>query len=492
MGLHATPPTRPQPNASTHDSVTPTGQTCRVPSERNDLDRAPLEQLVADTAQRHRCHTISWGVVRDGELALTGSVGPLDVDADTVYRIASMTKSFSAAATLVLRDEGAFQLDDPIGRLVPTLSSLRGPTSDAAPITIRDLLSMTSGFVTDDAWADRNLELRDDEFDAIVRSGPVFAQPTGTGFEYSNFGYAVLGRVVHRVTGRPLQQHVSERLLEPLGMTRTTWVMPPPDTDWAHPMRWLDGGYVEELPPLGDGLIAPMGGLWTTVGDLAKWISWLDDAFPARDEPDEGPLRRASRREMQTSQQYVGMRTYGEIRYATSYCLGLRELHEPRRRPITTHSGGLPGYGSNMSWRPGAKLGTIALSNATYAPMTELGIRMLELATDQIQPSPPEHPVTAIVSEAAAGLIALLNDWSDPRADRLFSNNVRHDDSWAKRRQEAEAYRPLTISSIQAINDARAKIRCSTGHGTKVTITFSLATNDPTAIQHYEFNQPHE
>ncbi len=128
-----------------------------------------------------------------------------------------MTKSFSAAATLLLRDEGAFRLDDPVGRLVPELESLRGPTSDAAPITVRDLLSMTGGFVTDDAWADRNLDLTDDDFDAIVASGPVFAVPTGTEFEYSNFGYAVLGRVVHRVTGITLQTHVTERLLGAAG-----------------------------------------------------------------------------------------------------------------------------------------------------------------------------------------------------------------------------------------------------------------------------------
>jgi len=449
------------------------------------IDCAPLDLLVESFAVEHHCPTIAWGVVREGTLAASGAQG--DVDDQTVYRIASMTKSFAAAATLSLRDDGAFHLDEPIGGLVPELETLRGPTLDAAVITVRDLLSMTSGFVTDDRWADRHLDLTDDAFDAIVASGPVFAHPTGTEFEYSNFGYAVLGRVVERVTGVALQKHITERLLEPLGMTATTWAMPGHDR-WARPMRWLDDRYVDELPPLGDGSLAPMGGLWSTVSDLAKWVSWLDDAFPARDDPDEGPLGRASRREMQTSQQFIGMRSYGEIRYAASYCLGLVVLDESRRGSIVSHSGGLPGYGSNMSWRRAGGLGTIALSNSTYAPMTELGIRLLQQTSDQLGERPEPRPVTAILDDAANRLVTLLNDWDDAVADRLFSDNVRDDDSWARRQAVAEAVGRLTITSIKAVNAARGQILCAAADRPTAKITFSIAPNDPTLIQAYEID----
>ena len=467
--------------ATLHGPRSSLGHT--VAMSTGSIDRSALGQFVTEYADRHQCAAIAWGIVRGGRLEVTGSTG--DTDEHTVYRIASMTKSFSAAATLLLRDDGAFRLDDPIGRLVPELASLRGPTSDASPITIRDLLSMTSGFVTDDPWADRNLDLTDDEFDSIVASGPVFAQPTGTEFEYSNFGYAVLGRVVHRVTGATLQHHVSERLLAPLGMTNTTWVQPD-HPGWAPPLRWLDDSYVDELPPLDDGLIAPMGGLWTTVADLATWISWLDDAFPARDGHDDGPLSRASRREMQTSQQFVGPRTYGPIRYTACYCYGLRVLHEPRRGSIVTHSGGLPGYGSVMCWRPGERIGVIALANSTYAPMTELGIRLLEQVADQLDPEPPARPVSAAVRDAAERLVALLNDWHDAAADVLFSNNVFADDTWLRRNAAASPFRPLTISSIEAVNDARARVWCVTSAGARVKLTFSLAVGDPAAIQEYK------
>ncbi len=426
---------------------------------------------------------MAWGVVRNGSLAVFGAVG--DVDEHTVYRIASMTKSFSAAAVLSLRDDGAFQLDDPIGRLVPELASLGSPTADAPAITIRDLLAMTSGLVTDDAWADRHLDLTDDQFDAIVAAGPVFAEPTGTAYEYSNLGYAVLGRIVHRLTGRRIQQHITERLLEPLGLTRTTWVMPS-DGQWARPMRPLDDGFAAELPPLGDGLIAPMGGLWTTTADLTTWISWLDDAFPARNDPDEGPLCRGSRREMQTSQQYVGIRTYGERQYQASYCLGLRSLHTTDRGPIISHSGGLPGYGSNMSWRPGRRLGVIALSNATYAPMTELGMHLLEFVSDQLGAAAWVRPVPPALDEAAHNLVSLLDAWDDDDADRLFADNVELDDSWDRRRAALEPLGPLTIVSLVAVNDARAMVTCTTSDARQVTIAFSLSPDDAATIQEYE------
>ncbi len=110
-------------------------------------------------------------------------------------------------------------------------------------------------------------------------TGALFAVPTGTRFEYSNFGFAVLGRVVERASGRRIQDVVDEELLAPLGMTETTWVQPAHD-DWARPMRWADDAFADELTPLGDGLIAPMGGLWTNVVDLARWVAWLDDAHP--------------------------------------------------------------------------------------------------------------------------------------------------------------------------------------------------------------------
>ena len=453
-------------------------------------DWAALDTFVASFAEEHHCPTVAWGVIHDGSLAHTGSVG--DVDETTVFRIASMTKSFSAAATLALRDDASLRLDDPIEMYDPRLAQLRYPTSDAPAITVRDLISMTSGLVLDDPWADRHLDLTDDEFDAIIDNGCTFAEPTGTRYEYSNFGFAVLGRVVHRATGTRIQDVVTERLLKPLGMDDSTWVQPSHDR-WARPRRWLDDHFIDELPPLGDGLIAPMGGIWTTVADLARWVGWLSEAFPARDDTDAGPLSRAARREMQTAQRYIGTTVSGD-RYTTSgYGYGLRVIEDARLGRVVTHSGGFPGYGSNMRWLPGRGVGVIALSNTTYAPMRVLTDQLLDLLADQ-DTIPAEHRAAPAALDAAGrALVNLLNHWSDDDAARLFADNVALDDSFERRSRDAKQtlarVGSFHLESLTAINDARALLVCRGTDGDTIEIEYSLATHQPT-IQAYTVKTP--
>ena len=134
-----------------------------------------------------------------------------------------------------------------------------------------------------------------------LAEGAAFAAAPGTVFEYSNLGYGVLGQVVEAVAGMRLQEYVSRSFLGPLGMSDTVWDARQARTGarLARPFRVVDGAIVAEPPPLADGALGPMGGLWSTVADLALWVGFLAEAFPPRDGTDDGPLRRASRREMQ-------------------------------------------------------------------------------------------------------------------------------------------------------------------------------------------------
>jgi CubicO group peptidase (beta-lactamase class C family)/2'-5' RNA ligase len=443
---------------------------------------------------------IAWGIVRDATLVDAGGVGTLRVgseetpDADSVFRIASMTKSFTGAAVMLLRDEGLLRLDEPVATYAPELTSWRGPTADSPPITLRHLLSMESGLPYDDPWADRHLDLSADELDALIERGATLAWSPGTRFEYSSLGWGLVGRVVERVAGMPVQRVVSERLLAPLAMEATTWTRPEA-ARVAEGYRWDDGAWTEELPPPGDGGLAPMGGLWTTVADLARWVTFLMDAFPPRDDPDDGPLSRSSRRELQqlrrdASIESVRPRRSGPARtVATGYGIGLFVRLDPRLGTVVAHSGGLPGYGSHMRMLPDRGFALIALGNVTYAPMTAAVTEAFDvLAGLDALPSARKVEPSAQLVEAAARLTALLRAWDEDEAAALFADNVAPDLAFGRRRREAEELRDrhgalAFDATIEA--DAPLSGTVTSADGT-VKVELALTGHAPPLVQWYE------
>ena len=395
---------------------------------------------------------MAWGVLRDGRLVHTSGCGTVSADdpttptADHVFRIASMTKSFTAATVLLLRDEGRLRLDDPVALHVPALAAWRPYAADAAPVTIRDLLTMSAGLATDDPWGDRQQGLPIDAFERLLAEGPSFALPPGVTFEYSNLGYGILGRVVTSVAGREYRDVVRERLLEPLGMTSTGYL------EEEVPSGRLMHGYVRRGDELvregrdGYGALAAMGGIFSTVRDLATWVAGFLDAFPARDDP-EGPhpLRRASRREMQQ-----GHRTYGaripahapdEAPQATAaaYGFGLEAQTDAEVGTFVSHAGGYPGFGSHMAWHPATGLGVIGLGSLRYAPMRSVVNDALRgLVGAGVARRRPVAPLPA-TERAVAAVDRLLDEWDDGAADALFAMNVDLDDPRGRRRLAVEA-----------------------------------------------------
>ena len=459
--------------------------------------RAELDALAQHVRAKHGSPSLVWGVMLDGQLAIDGSAGSLEdgraPTTRTVFRIASMTKSFTAATVLALRDGGGLPgLDEPIPGIV-------APTSDAPPITPRLMLSMSAGFAGDDPWADRHLDIDPDDLDHLLASGLTFAVDPGTRFEYSNLGYAALGRCIERWTGERLQTLTERQLLRPLGLARTTWTRPE-DDEWARPYRIEDGVAHPEGDPLADGALAPMGGLWSCIDDLVLWMAWLDDAFPARDGFDGGPLRRSSRRELQqvhratrvtrSSPTGEGLDHVPERIDGGGYGFGHQVLHDDRFGTIVGHSGGLPGYGSNMRWLPGRRIGAVALANSTYAPMRLLTRRMLELLDDHGLVPSADAPAPRQLLSAAEHLVALLNEWSDGAADALFTDNVALDESYERRAATAAAltssHGSLIVEDVVARTAAAATItfRAADGHGG--TIELTLSPQVPSRIQEYE------
>jgi CubicO group peptidase (beta-lactamase class C family) len=413
---------------------------------------ADVDRIFTDYARDGHVPGMAWGIIVDGRLVHTGTFGVQDtatkapVTPDSVFRIASMTKSFTAAAILSLRDAGKLSLEDTAETYVPELKALRYPTSDSPRITIRHLLSHATGFPEDNPWGDQQLALSDDEMSALMRQGIPFSNPPGLAYEYSNYGFAILGRIVSKVSGVPYRDYVRRQLLEPLGLSATTLDAPGvPASRLVHGYRWEDDRWKEE-PPLPDGAFGAMGGMLTSLQDLARYVAWMMDAWPPRDGEDTGPLRRASRREMQqvwrSSQALTRLTPAGALQLqAGGYGYGLRVSQTCSFGHVVAHSGGLPGFGSQMRWLPEYGVGLVAMGSLTYTswgPRFDAALDALAKTGGLVPRSPaPSAALTAM----RADVTRLVQQWDDALADRIAANNLYLDVAKDRRHRELDALR---------------------------------------------------
>ena len=127
-------------------------------------------------------------------------------------------------AVLSLREEGRLDIDAPLAELAADLGALAQAGPDAPAVTVRQLLTMDAGLPQDDPWADRLMADDNARVSAeLFARGATRSRAPGTAFEYSNYGWAVLGRVIEAVTGQRHQDVVRERVLGPLGLRSTVW-----------------------------------------------------------------------------------------------------------------------------------------------------------------------------------------------------------------------------------------------------------------------------
>lgn len=320
-----------------------------------------------------------YGIVQDGQLVHTTAMGELDtsshraVDADSLFRIASMSKAFTALAILKLRDEGRLELDALVETYVPELRTWRYPTTDSPRLRVRDLLAHVGGFVTDDPWGDRQQPLSEQEFTRMLAAGVPFTRAPQTQHEYSNFGYALLGRVITNVSGRPYDQYIAQEIMQPLGMNASGYdVFAGPQARRALGYRWENERWVRE-PDMRHGVFGAMGGVQTSANDYARWVAFLLSGWPPRDGAEEGPLRRATLREMAqglnfpSMPQRAGLEGQEPCRIAQTYAMGLRVARDCTLGVTMTHGGGYPGYGSYVLLLPEYGVGIFAFANRTYA-----------------------------------------------------------------------------------------------------------------------------
>jgi CubicO group peptidase (beta-lactamase class C family) len=389
---------------------------------RAALSAPAIDDLLAARVRDGRTPSVAYALVADGRLVHAGgfadeAVTPVP-DADTAFRIASCTKSFTAVAMLQQRDAGRLDLDAPVTDYLPLT------TVPAAAPTVAQLASMAAGFPTDDPWGDRQESLALEDFDRMAAAGFRLVDAPGTRFEYSNLGYALLGRVIERASGRRYLDLVREDVLTPLGLAGIAY-----DRDVAAPGGIATGfarfgGRWEAQPFAGPGAFSPIGGIFATPRSLAAWVAWLADAW--RPAASDAVLSAASRREAQSPQT--------PIAGAGSYGYGLFLDEHPRHGLLVSHSGGYPGYGAHMRWHAATGLGVVVLENARYSGAAAPAAKALELMLDQVG-SPDAVPDLWPETRAARETVErLLRRWDEAAAEALFAENIVLDETIDRRR----------------------------------------------------------
>jgi CubicO group peptidase (beta-lactamase class C family) len=360
-----------------------------------------FRRLVLEAQSAGRLPSLSAAVFRAGELVWSDAVGLGDVEqrievtADTQYAVASITKTFTAAALLQLRDEGNLDLEDPLSRHLPE-------AAHGTP-TLRRMLSHASGLQREppgEIW--ETLEFPDEE--ELLRGLEEAEQvlPPAAAWHYSNLAYALLGHVVARVSSVPFRDYVQDRLLGPLGLERTTWGPTPPAALPYFVEPYSDA--VRREPVLGLGGKSGESGLYSSVGDLARWGAFLCD-------PDESVLAESSVSEMHDLQ------VMAEADWTRGWGLGI-ELWRRGDRIFGGHTGGFPGFLSILLYSRRERIGAVLLANTSrWAKLSATGLDLAEAALEEL---PPELEPWAPEEPPPDEILPLLGRWWSEGDEVIF------------------------------------------------------------------------
>lgn len=348
---------------------------------------------------------------QDGVLTYTRGFGWADVEhgipaaADTVFGVASVTKSFTAAAIMRLADGGRLSVDDPV---VEHLPEFRMPHGDAAAVRIHHVLTHTAGLPPlPSRWYAFGASARADAEGAPppvnVEARPPFETPAdlmtylaeldwsplgppGAQFSYSNEGFALLGAIIARVSGRPYARYLSEEILEPAGLART-WLGPAPD----RPSGAEDGVTVPYVARQHDGgrtavpartwwysdVWNPAGGLCSTVTDLARYLDLYRTG---------GVVRR--QRILSEASIAAMTRAHVAVSPGQAYGYGLGVLPEYRGRTLIEHGGGRRSISAHVAAVPARGVAVAVLANVAEAPVRAIAHGLLNV----LQGAAPETP----------------------------------------------------------------------------------------------------
>jgi len=327
-----------------------------------------------------RLPSIVAGIIRDGGLVWSAGYGDVSGDhLDLQYKIGSITKTITAVLVLQLVEEGRIGLDD-------AASSVLGEVG-YADRSVRMLLAHNAGVQAEPQgpWWERSEGGGFADL-AVANDGSGAVWEPGHRFHYSNLSYALLGELVARLRGEPWWESVQERVLRPLGMTRTTYQAEAPHARGFSVHPYANTLTPEPLPDT--GAMAPAGQLWSTVADLATYARFLLDGHPE-------VLPRARLEDAMTPQS--GSAAGG---LNSAHGLGF-QLCAGGSGTLVGHSGSMPGFVATCFVDRIRRTGAVALSNAMtgMGPAATAVTLLEELEASEPTVLPAWRPVTAVPPE---------------------------------------------------------------------------------------------
>jgi CubicO group peptidase (beta-lactamase class C family) len=324
-----------------------------------------LDSWITATVATREGPGLAIGIVHDQDVIWSKGYGFADVEhqrpvtSATLFRIASISKSFTATAIMQLRDAGKLRLDEPVTTYLPWFR-FKNTHPEGLPITVRHLLTHTSGLpreLAEPLWNDPKPLRRDDALRLLGQAESIYAAETQ--FKYSNLGYALLGEIVTGVSGEPYGAYIEAHILKPLGMTATL-VTPHADTPGlaiGYSLR-PPGGTRSPIDFVDLGWLTPAGSLASSVDDLSKFVALQ---FRNRLAGGAQVLRGSTLREMRRP---LWLRADWQSGQGLGF--GVRRVDGVVR---VGHEGFLPGQASIVTFAPASKLGVIVLTNvAGLAP----------------------------------------------------------------------------------------------------------------------------
>ncbi len=486
-------------------AVPAAAQAPTTPAAGIDAAVPQLDSIFRRYMEEQHVPGLVYGVVKDGRLVLVRMMGVQELETkrpvtpDTLFRIASMSKVFTALAILKLRDAGRLSLDAPAETYVPEMRGWQYPTADSPKIRVRDLLSHAAGFVTDDPWGDRQTPMPEAEFTRFLRTGVPFQRAPETAYEYSNLGFAILGRIVTNVSGRPFEDYISAEIMRPLGMNATGYdYTRAPQQRRAFGYRWENGAWSRE-PDLARGAFGAMGGVQTSANDYARWIAFLLSAWPPRDGPEQGPAPRATVRELAQGldfPQLVSRPGDSGCPQAFTYGKGLRVAADCELGLSLAHGGGYPGYGSYMLLFPERGVGLFAFTNRTYGgPSGAVWQAADALAKAGWLPKPAALHVTKPLAAAYATAGAIWRSGSVEPSRAFVAMNFLMDRSaanWARElaRLKGEVGDCRTDAPITATGALSGEFTWTCDRG-RLSGQLLLVPTSPPTIQSLRLNPSH-